>query len=93
MIETSAPGRESHGIIGHSHTKSARRNWKAIPAVLALAAISLVAGAQPTRAQQTTPPATPPHPVPSEPGTSRGKRHAATTPTIRSTVPTGSMGP
>jgi Ca-activated chloride channel homolog len=38
------------------HTKSARRNWKAIPTVLTLTAIALFTSALNAPAQQTTPP-------------------------------------
>ena len=69
------------------HPTSARRNWKAVPAVLALAAIALGAGALHAPAQQTTPPAAPSAPSPSgNPVHPEESGLPAKRPTIRSTV-------
>jgi VWFA-related protein len=65
-------------------TGKADRNWRSIPAVLAVAAIALVAGALCIRAQQATPPAAP---APAENNShAEESGPSAEAPTIRSTV-------
>ena len=72
---------------GEGRTKKAGGKWKAIPAVLALAAMAVGAGTLRAPAQQATPPAAPTAPAPAgdtaHPGESAPP---AKTPTIRTTV-------
>jgi VWFA-related protein len=72
---------------GESRTRKSGRDWKAIPAVLALAAMAAGAGALRAPDQQTTPPAAPTAPAPAGNTTQPGEgAPPATTPTIRTTV-------
>jgi VWFA-related protein len=72
---------------GEGMTRRAGRNRKAIPAILALAAMAVGAGALRAPAQQTTPSAAPTAPAPGADTTHPGESAAPTkTPTIRTTV-------
>jgi VWFA-related protein len=70
-----------------SRTKNVRANWKAICAVLALAAMGVGAGALGAPGQQATPPAAPAAPAAAgDTEHSPGSAPQAKTPTIRATV-------
>jgi len=72
---------------GEGRTKEAGGNWKAIPAVLALAAMAVGAGAFRAPAQQATPPAAPTAPVATGDSAHPGQSAPpAKTPTIKTTV-------
>ena len=88
MIQTLAG---KHECAWHHRGKAGPRKlvgtWKAIPAVLALAALAVGAGALRAPAQQATPPAAPAAPAAAE-DTAHPEESApqAKTPTIRTTV-------